>query len=147
MRSPDEGGMRLILKLGATAALACALIAPLAVPTPPAMAAGTRISTITLQNGSQFALTTPSDLQVTVYAAGLNNPRLMALGPKGDIFVGSRFAGTVSVLLNRKGGARATQVVTLLSGLTVPDSVAYRNGLLYVAEAGQVSSWRYDASS
>jgi glucose/arabinose dehydrogenase len=71
----------------------------------------------------------------------------MALGPQGDIFVGTRYPGTVSVLLNRKGGARATQVVTLLSGLTVPDSVVYRNGSLYVAEEGQVSRWSYNQSA
>jgi glucose/arabinose dehydrogenase len=35
-------------------------------------------------------------------------------------------------------------VVTLLSGLTVPHSVAYRNGRLYVAEEGRVTSYRYD---
>ncbi|HVC82038.1 MAG TPA: PQQ-dependent sugar dehydrogenase [Chloroflexota bacterium] len=131
----------------AIATVACALIASLAVPSRPAMAAATRGSTITLPNGSRFSLQTPSDLQVTVYATGLNNPRLLALGPKGDIFVGTRFAGTVSVLLNRKGGPHATQVSTLLSGLTVPDSVAYRNGRLYVAEEGQVSEWSYNQSA
>jgi len=139
--------MRLAGKYLATATVACALIAPLAGPSRPAVAAGTRISPITLPNGSRFSLQTPSDLQVTVYATGLNNPRLMALGPKGDIFVGTRFAGTVSVLVNRKGGTRATQVITLLSGLTVPDSAAYHNGRLYVAEEGQVSSWNYNQST
>src|SRR6185437_15528947 len=129
------------------ATVACALIASLAGPSRSAMAAGTRSSSITLPNGNRFSLQTPSDLQVTVYATGLNNPRLMALGPKGDIFVGTRFTGTVSVLLNRKGGIRATQAITLLSGLTVPDSVAYHNGRLYVAEEGQVSSWSYNQSA
>jgi glucose/arabinose dehydrogenase len=71
----------------------------------------------------------------------------MALGPKNDIFVGTRYPGTVSVLLNRKGGTRATQVITLLSGLTVPDSVAYQNGALYVAQEGSVSRWSYNQSA
>jgi glucose/arabinose dehydrogenase len=112
-----------------------------------AAAAGTRTSTITFPNGNQAGLQTPSDLQVSLYASGLPNARLMALGPDNDVFVGSWYAGTVSVLLNRKGGKQATQVETLLSGLTVPHSVAYRNGLLYVAQEGQVSTWSYSTSA
>jgi glucose/arabinose dehydrogenase len=104
-------------------------------------------STITLPDGSQHTLQTPAGLRVSVYATGLPNARFMALGPHGDVFVGSWYAGTVSVLLNRKGGPQATQVVTLLSGLTVPHSVAYHGGLLYVAEEGQVTSWSYDSSA
>jgi glucose/arabinose dehydrogenase len=112
-----------------------------------AAAAGTRTSTITFPNGNQAGLQTPADLQVSLYASGLPNARLMALGPDNDVFVGSWYAGTVSVLLNRKGGKQATQVATLLSGLTVPQSVAYRNGLLYVAQEGQVSTWNYNTSA
>ena len=85
-------------------------------------------------------LHTSAGLQVSLDATGLANPRLMALGPHGDVFVGSWSNGTVSVLVNRNGSTRASQSVTLLSGLTVPQSVAYRNGLLYVAEEGQVST-------
>src|SRR5579875_1289419 len=109
-----------------------------------AAAGGTRLSTITMPNGSRQVLQTPADLHVTLYATGLSTARFMALGPRGDVFVGSWQAGTVSVLLNRTGGTRATRVVTLLSGLTVPHSVAYRNGLLYVAEEGRVTSYRYN---
>jgi glucose/arabinose dehydrogenase len=111
------------------------------------VAGATAISTITLPDGSQHTLQTPADLRVSVYATGLPNARFMALGPRGDVFVGSWYAGTVSVLLNRKGGARATQVQTLLSGLTIPHGVAFHNGLLYVAEEGRVTSWSYNASS
>ncbi len=109
-------------------------------------APATRVSTITLPDGSQHTLTTPAGLRVTLYATGLSSARFMALGPDGDVFVGSWYADTVSVLLNRSGGASATRVVTLLNGLTVPHGVAYHNGRLYVAEEGRVSSYRYDAA-
>jgi len=109
-------------------------------------APATQVSTITLPDGSQHTLTTPAGLRVTLYATGLSSARFMALGPDGDIFVGSWYAGTVSVLLNRAGGASATRVVTLLSGLSVPHGVAYHNGRLYVAEEGRVTSYRYDAA-
>jgi glucose/arabinose dehydrogenase len=108
---------------------------------------GTRLSTIVLPSGAQETLQTPADLHVSLYAGGLPNARFMALGPRGDVFVGSWYAGTVSVLLNRSGAARASQVVTLLSGLVVPHSVAYRNGQIYVGQEGQVSSWSYNSSA
>ena len=113
----------------------------------PSTAAATQVSTITLPNGSRHTLVTPAGLHVTLYATGLPSARFMALGPRGDVFVGSWSAGTVSVLLNRSGGARATRVVTLLSGLTVPHSVAYHDGRLYVAEEGRVTSYRYDPTA
>lgn len=108
--------------------------------------ATTYVSTITLPNGSQHTLVTPAGLHVTLYASGLPSARFMALGPRGDVFVGSWAAGTVSVLLNRSGGTQATREITLLSGLTVPHSVAYHNGRLYVAEEGRVTSYRYDTA-
>lgn len=106
-----------------------------------------RLSTITMPDGSQHTLQTPAGLRVTLYAGGLPNARLLARGPGNDVFVGSWSAGTVSVLRNPGGGARSPGVVTLLGGLTVPQSVAYHDGLLYVAEEGQVSSWRYNAAT
>jgi len=109
-------------------------------------APATQVSTITLPDGSQHTLTTPAGLRVTLYATSLSSARFMALGPDGDVFVGSWYAGTVSVLLNRSGGASATRVVTLLSGLTVPHGVAYHNERLYVAEEGRVTSYRYNAA-
>lgn len=112
----------------------------------PAQSTRVTVSTITLPDGSQHTLVTPAGLRVTLYAGGLPSARFMALGPHGDVFVGSWSAGTVSVLLNRSGGANATHVVTLLSGLTVPHGVAYHNGRLYVAVEGGVTSYRYDAA-
>jgi len=110
-------------------------------------AMATQVSTITLPNGSRHTLVTPAGLHVTLYATGLPSARFMALGPRGDVFVGSWSAGTVSVLLNRSGGTRATRVVTLLSRLTVPHSVAYHDGRLYVAEEGRVTSYSYDPTA
>jgi len=109
--------------------------------------AATHISSITLADGSVHSLTTPADLAVSIYARGLPSARFMTLGTRGDVFVGSWTAGTVSVLLNRAGDKQAAGVRTLLSGLTVPHGVAYHNGLLYVGEEGQVSTYRYDAAT
>ena len=141
---------RIFSKLATAAllpALAAALVtAPRASSAAP-LSVGTRITTLTLPDGSMRTLQTPADLRVSIYATGLTNARFMALGPHGDVFVGTRYAGTVSVVLNRKGGTAASRVVTLLSGLTVPHSVAYRGGRLYVGEEGRVTAWSYDASA
>ena len=107
----------------------------------------TQVSTITLPNGSRHTLVTPAGLHVTLYATGLPSARFMALGPRGDVFAGSWTAGTVSVLLNRSGGTRATRVVTLLSGLSVPHGVAYHGGRLDEAEEGRVTSYSYDPTA
>jgi len=133
------------------AAVFTALPAPLAgahakSPARPAVAAA-QVSTITLPDGSKHTLVTPAGVRVTLYASGLPSARSVALGPGGDVFVGSWTAGTVSVLLNRSGGTRATRVATLLSGLTVPHGVAYHDGRLYVAEEGRVTSYSYDAAT
>lgn len=132
----------------ALAALIIALAAPLAsTPAAPAQPAGAaQVSTITLPDGSRHTLLAPAGLQVSLYATGLPSARFMALGPRGDVFVGSWTAGTVSVLLHSAGGKQAARVVTLLSGLTVPHGVAYHKGRLYVAEEGRVTSYRYDAA-
>jgi glucose/arabinose dehydrogenase len=135
----------------ASAALAAALAGTLLAAPPAAShlsaAGGSRLSTITLPDGSQHTLQTPADLQMTLYATGLPNARFMALGPRGDVFAGSWGAGTVSAVLNRAGAKQASQVVTLLSGLDVPHSVAYRGGYLYVTQEDRLSRWRYDAAS
>jgi glucose/arabinose dehydrogenase len=129
-----------LVRLGLLAIMALPLASVHAAPV-------SRTSTITLPNGYTYTLTTPSDLQVTLYATGVPSARFMALGPQGDVFVGSWYAGTVDVLLNRNGARQAARVATLLSGLVVPHSVAYHNGQIYVGLEGAVSAWSYDAAS
>ncbi len=133
--------------LGIALAAATTAVSVPALAPPSVSAATTRVSSIVLADGSTRTLTTPADLAVSVYARGLPSARFMALGPRGDVFVGSWTAGTVSVLLNRTSGKQAAQVKTLLRGLTVPHGVAYNKGLLYVGEEGQVSSYQYNAAN
>ncbi len=101
------------------------------------------VSTITLPDGSQHTLQAPAGLEVSLFATGLPMARFMALGPRGLLFVGSS-GGAVSVVLPDATGRHASRVVTLLRGLDVPHGVAYHDGLLYVGEQHQVSTWRYD---
>src|SRR5579871_2962645 len=87
--------------------LLAAFVCSPAAASQPRAADASRVSTITLPNGNQYTLQTPSDLHVSLYASGLTSARFMALGPHNDVFVGSWWAGAVSVLLNRKGRTQA----------------------------------------
>jgi glucose/arabinose dehydrogenase len=72
-----------------------------------------------------------------VYADGADGARSLALGARGTVFVGTRDEGKVYALPPANGD-RAARVVTVASGLRMPNGVAVRDGALYVAEIGRV---------
>ena len=84
----------------------------------------------------------PPGFRIEVYAAGVPGARSMTLSPGGVLFVGSRDAGNVYAVLDRGKKNRADEVVTVASGLNMPNGVAFRDGALYVAEVSRVL--RYD---
>jgi glucose/arabinose dehydrogenase len=84
----------------------------------------------------------PPRFEISVYASHVPGARSMTLGTKGTLFVGSREAGRVYAVLDRKKQNRADQIVTIARGLNLPNGVAFRNGSLYVAEVNRVL--RYD---
>src|SRR5512144_640174 len=74
----------------------------------------------------------PAGFQVSVFADSVDNPREMALGPQGTVFVGSLRAGKVHAVIDRNGDHKADRVVLIASGLDQPNGVAMRNGGVYV---------------
>jgi glucose/arabinose dehydrogenase len=66
----------------------------------------------------------------------------MALSPNGTLFVSTRRAGNVYAVVDDNGDQTADRVLTLDSGLNMPNGVAFRNGSLYVAEINRIL--RYD---
>jgi glucose/arabinose dehydrogenase len=80
----------------------------------------------------------PAGFHVDVFADSVDNPREMALGPQGTVFVGSLRAGKVHAVIDRNGDHKAERVVLIASGLQMPNGVAMRNGALYVATAGKL---------
>ena len=83
-------------------------------------------------------LTLPSGFKVELYATGIENPRQMALSPNGTLFVGTRQAGNVYAVVDDDNDHLADRVVTIASGLMMPNGVAFRDGDLYVAELSRV---------
>lgn len=84
----------------------------------------------------------PPGFRIAVYADGLDNPRSLALGDKGTVFVGTRSEGSVYALTDADGDGKADEVITIARGLNSPNGVAFRDGALYVAEINRIL--RYD---
>jgi len=80
----------------------------------------------------------PPGFSIAVYASGVKNAREMARSPSGVLYVGSRTAGNVYAVVDEDGDFRADRVVTIASGLEMPNGVAFRDGSLYVAEVSRI---------
>lgn len=83
-------------------------------------------------------LTLPPGFSIEVYAADVPNARSMSRSPGGTLFVSTRAAGDVYAVLDHDDDHRADEVLTLASGLNMPNGVAFRDGALYVAEVNRI---------
>jgi glucose/arabinose dehydrogenase len=86
------------------------------------------------------ALKLPPGFQIETWVTDVPNARSMALGANGTLFVGTRTAGSVYAVRSLAGGSR--DVLTVATGLNMPNGVAFRDGDLYVAEIHRIL--RYD---
>jgi glucose/arabinose dehydrogenase len=66
----------------------------------------------------------------------------MTLSPNGTLFVGTRDAGNVYAIVDQNKDGRADEVISIASGLNMPNGVAFRDRSLYVAEINRIL--RYD---
>jgi glucose/arabinose dehydrogenase len=80
----------------------------------------------------------PPGFEISVFAE-VSSARSLALGSGPVVFVGTHASSVYAV---RYAGAKATDVVTVATGLRVPNGVAVRDGALYVAEVSRIL--RYD---
>ena len=86
------------------------------------------------------SLRLPPGFAIELWASGLPDARMMTLGERGTVFVGTRVASNVYAIVDR-GGMR--EVKRIATGLHRPNGVAFRDGALYVAEQHRVI--RFDA--
>lgn len=84
----------------------------------------------------------PPGFSISVYADDVPNARSLALGKNGTLFVGTRGGSEVYAVVNKNGDQKADEVITIATGLTAPNGVAFRDGSLYVAEVSRIL--RYD---
>lgn len=80
----------------------------------------------------------PPGFKIELYASGVNNARSMVRSPNGTLFVGTRRAGNVYAVLDKNNDNKADEIITIASGLWMPNGVDFREGALYVAEVNKV---------
>ncbi len=81
------------------------------------------------------AIKLPKGFTISVFASGVASARQMAWGDKGTLFVGSFGVGSVYAITDN-GGKK--EVKTILTGLTLPTGIAFRDGALYVAAVSKI---------
>jgi glucose/arabinose dehydrogenase len=91
---------------------------------------------------SNYDIKLPPGFHIGIYAKDVTDARSMALSPDGVLFVGTRVEGKVYAILDTNKDYKADEIITIASGLNMPNGVAYRNGSLYVAEVSRIL--RYD---
>ena len=84
----------------------------------------------------------PPGFHVNLFAGGIVNPRQMAYGANGTLFVGTLRTRSVYAVIDRDHDGIADDGLVLLTGLTGPNGVAFRDGALYVGDAWRIL--RYD---
>ena len=67
----------------------------------------------------------PQGFHVSLYAEGLNKPRLARTAPNGDLFIAESEAGRIKVLRGIDANGRAKQVSVFAEGLYLPFGIAF----------------------
>jgi glucose/arabinose dehydrogenase/cytochrome c5 len=67
----------------------------------------------------------PAGFKVELYAAGLENPRLLRVAPNGDIFLAESEPGRIRVFRGSTSDGKAEQMQTFATGLKRPYGIAF----------------------
>lgn len=99
-----------------------------------------------------FPLVIPPSFSISLFAKGLENPRVMVWDCAGNMVVSLTSAGRVIALPDNDSNGKADKMVLVKDGLRKPHGLAF-NKLpdgrcqLYIAEEDKVSLFDYDVSS
>ncbi len=83
-------------------------------------------------------LQVPAGFALNLYHAGLDEPRLMATGPDGALYVAERGADVVIRLPDADGDGVADERQVVAEGLNGPHGLEWHDGSLYVAANDQI---------
>ena len=87
----------------------------------------------------QEAIDLPPGFDISVFSQGLRAPRMMTLGPGGELYVAERSADRIIRLADRDEDGVADGIESVAEGLRAPSSLAfYGDGSLYVGETTRV---------
>ena len=82
----------------------------------------------------------PEGYKISVYAR-VENARSMAISDKGTLFVGTRGDDKVYAFQDSDGDYKADKRFIIATDLRTPNGVAFKDGVLYVAEISKL--WKY----
>src|SRR5206468_2778424 len=90
----------------------------------------------------------PPGFHVDLFAAGLNNPRLIRAAPNGDLFLAESAPGRIRVLRAAPGAGKPTVNAVYAAGLNRPFGIAFyppgqRPRYLYVGDTDAVLRFPY----
>jgi glucose/arabinose dehydrogenase len=81
----------------------------------------------------------PPGFAISVFAQGLDDPRMLEIGPDGQLYAAERGADRIVRLPDRDGDGTADGVEIAAGGLDSPSSLAfYKDGSLYVGETTRI---------
>lgn len=83
-------------------------------------------------------LSVPAGFAVRGFAAGLSTPRLMAVGPDGQLYVAERGAGRITRLPDRDRDGLAEAAEPVATGMSGVHSLAFSGADLYAAQNDRV---------
>jgi len=79
-------------------------------------------------------LQVPKGFAIRPFAAGLSDPRWMAVAPNGDVFLAEPGAGKITLLR----GGETVMATTFAIGFNKPHGLAFHDGALYVGDVDAV---------
>jgi glucose/arabinose dehydrogenase len=90
----------------------------------------------------------PPNFRVSLYATGLENPRLVRRAPNGDLFVSESQPGRIRVLRGLGGDGRAATANVFATGLRRPFGIAFyppgpNPQFVYIADTDEVLRFPY----
>ena len=89
----------------------------------------------------------PSGFEASVFAAGFEEPRWLAVAPNGDVFVADSGAGNVIVLHDSPIPDANVSRKVFADHLNLPFGIAFHDDYVYVADTNEVVRFRYDPNT
>jgi glucose/arabinose dehydrogenase len=91
-----------------------------------------------LVSNSPGEIILPPGFKIEIYAGNVPGARSMALSKSGVLYIGTRSEGKVYAVIDTNKDYKADKVITIASGLDMPNGVAIKGSDLYVAEVSRV---------
>jgi glucose/arabinose dehydrogenase len=84
-------------------------------------------------------ITLPAGFTISIFAQGLVEPRMMAIGPDGSLYVAERGLGRILRFPDQDRDGKADSVQVIAKDLSAPSSLAfYQDGSLFVSETTRI---------